>query len=297
MIKYIIILSIELLMLTILYIIFYNLLKSSKNIKFRIESSNQNILFKKVSDIVNVMYIKNLLKTSNKYVTPINIIFISIIFFLISFVLIYSFLKVFIAAIIFSLPFLILPYISLKILIRFEKSKIKRQLPVFVVNLKGHITNENNIILAIKQTTIEEPLKKYILKFLISVERGMNINDAFEFLKNEVNVKEFSNLIEAFKICYLNGGNFVAILDKFLLRINKQLIQEEKEKEKSLSSIITLMVMMLLNVFLIITYVYGSKENINIIKETLSGRLILDINAICCVMCLLFLYKMYKMED
>lgn len=297
MLKYIIVIIIELLIFAILYTIIYSLIIYGRNIKFQIKNTEQNMLFKKVVDVINVMYVKKLIKKSNKYISPLSLIFISLLIFLICFILVYSFLKVFIASVILSIPSLIFPYIILKLIIQYEKKKIKKLLPVYVINLKGHIASENNIILAIKQTRVEEPLNKYIIKFLLSVERGINIYDSFEMLKEEVAVSEFNNLIEAFKICYSSGGNFVTILEKYSSHINKQLVEEEKEKEKSLSSIITLIVMLILNIFLVVSYVYGNIEYANIIKENFVGRLILDVNAVSCVLCLFFLFKMYKMEE
>lgn len=254
-------------------------------------------IFSKIGENISQLKNRNLKNKTLKIITPLNVVIVSVICFLLAFVLIYSFLRLFVSSVIISIPFAFVPYTLLKLKIGQEKDKIKRLLPMYAINLKGHISTENNIILAIKRTKVEEPLYKYISKFIVNVERGMNITDAFNILKNDVDVPEFTELISAFQVCYQNGGKFVNILDVFSKQVSSLLMIEEKEREKNFSSAITLVVMLGLNVFLVVSYVFGNNEFASIIRESFAGHIVMDINAISCVLCIYFLFKMYKLEE
>jgi len=254
-------------------------------------------VFSKIGENIFEVKKRSINIKSLKYVTPVSIVIISVCCFVIAFIIVYSFLRLFVSSVIISIPFAFIPYLLLRFRVQQEKEKIKRLLPIYAINLKGHISSENNIILAIKRTKVEEPLYKYISKFIINVERGMNISDSFNILKRDVDISEFTELISAFQVCYQNGGKFVNILDVFSKQVSQVLMLEEKEKDKTMSSVITLVVMVALNILLVVSYVFGNKEFASIIRESITGHIIMDINAISCVLCCYFLFKMYKMEE
>lgn len=254
-------------------------------------------IFSKIGDNISQLKNRNSKINTFKIITPLGIVVMSVICFLLAFILIYSFLRLFVSSVIISIPFAFIPYTLIKLKIEQEKNKIKRLLPIYAINLKGHMSSENNIILGIKRTKVEEPLYKHMSKFIVNIERGMNITEAFNVLRNEVDVLEFSDLISAFQVCYQNGGKFVNVLDVFSKQMSNLLILQEKEKEKNLSSIITLMVMLGLNIFLVVSYVFGNIEFARIIRESFTGHIVMDINAISCVLCIYFLFKMYKLEE
>ena len=107
---------------------------------------------------------------------------------------------------------------------------------------------------------------------------------------------EFTDLISAFQVCYQNGGKFASILEVYSKQMSSALMLEEREKEKSMSSIITLCVMLALNIFLVISYVFGNKEFAGIIRESISGHIVMDFNAISSIVCVYLLFRMYKLE-
>lgn len=254
-------------------------------------------IFSKIGDNISQLKNRNSKINTFKIITPLGIVVMSVICFLLAFILIYSYLRLFVSSVIISIPFAFVPYTILRLKIEQEKDKIKMLLPMYAINLKGHISSENNIILAIKRTKVEAPLYKYISKFIVNIERGMNITEAFNILKNEVHVPEFTELISAFQVCYQNGGKFANILDVFSKQVSNSLMLEEKEREKNFSSVITLLVMLGLNIFLVVSYVFGNIEFASIIRESFAGHIVMDINAISCVLCIYFLFKMYKLEE
>lgn len=235
--------------------------------------------------------------TSNKMrINSIKVMTISIIAFLISVLVLYMYIKVLSTSIILSVPFLLSPLILSKILIRRSKEKISKQIPFYTINIKNQMKEENDIIQAIKRARVEEPLAKYIEKFKLNVFSGMNVITAFEKLKNDVAVREFSELIDSFEVCYKNGGEFVKILEKFILMKTKERMLKEETEEKAFSSVITLIVMMLLSVFVIVTFVFANNEYASIIRSTVGGRLILNINAISYMVMSWMITRVYKEE-
>jgi Flp pilus assembly protein TadB len=63
-------------------------------------------------------------------------------------------------------------------------------------------------------------------KFNYKIQRGVNVYEAFESLKKDINIKKIDGFITACQICYKNGGNFENILIQFSSTITKENIQK-----------------------------------------------------------------------
>ena len=177
-----------------------------------------------------------------------------------------------------------------------EKAEILKVLPMYIINLKNHVSEENNIIKAIQATSVEEPLNKYINEFKQNISRGMNVIEAFDLLRESININIINDLINSCATCYLNGGNFVKLLERYLEIITKENRHKEETREKAYSDILTLFVMIMLNIFTIIFFVFGNKEYAIIIRETLLGKIIINFNAISYIFIGYLISKIYK-ED
>lgn len=252
-------------------------------------------LYKKIEGYTNVVLKKQLIKTKYK-ITPVTIFALMIIFFLIAVFLFNILIQIPSTAFILSLPFLLFPIIFIKVAINREKREILRQLPMYIINLKNHVSEENNIIKAIQITNVDEPLSKYIQDFKINVSRGMNVIEAFEILKSELEIKSMDGLIDSCETCYLSGGDFTNVLEQYLNIITKENRDKEETREKAYSDILTLLIMVLLNVFVIVFFVFGNKEYAYIIRETSLGRVILNFNALSYMLIGYLVSKIYK-ED
>lgn len=241
-----------------------------------------------------VVSIKNNKKRKKKVIF---ILFGTIAIYFIVFLIIFSKIKIIFASLMISLPVLLIPYIF------FEVKKIKRnkeivnQLQIYSLNIKNNIKSDNNIILAIKRTKVEGTLKEYITKFVKDIDSGVNIYEAFNKLDVAVGVPKFSELIQTIQICYKSGGQFSNILEIYSSQLSEELLKKEKEKEKALSTVITLTVMIILNIFMLVVYIPQNVESIIAFSGNLLGRVLIDINAITTLLCLYFLYRIYKMEE
>lgn len=268
-----------------------------------------NIFFLIYLLIFNVINILNMNKL--RYFTKVNqkirsvsfgkinsnkIVVISCILALASFGAAYAFLRVIIASAIIAIPAFLLPLVILEIKKINRQNYIRSLLPIYAINLKNQVNRENNIILAMRRTKTDTVLMNYIDLFIKNIDKGLNTYDAFEKLKLNVEVREFSELVDALKMCYMHGGEFGKVLDVYSKQLSEKIVKAEQEKEKSLSSVITLIVMILLNIFLLI-YTLKNADYAKIIRTTVIGRVIIDFDVISCIVCLNFIYKMYKMEE
>lgn len=211
--------------------------------------------------------------------------------------LVFSITKVFFASLIFSTPIICAPYIFLEIKKVKRKKEITNELQSYSLNLKNNIKNDNNIVLAMKRTKTDGILKEYITQFVKEIDNGRNIYEALERLDYSVDVAEFSELIQTIELCYKTGGEFAKILETYSKQISDKIIKKEKEREKSISTVITLAVMIVLNVFMLLVYVPQNPEFMMAFNSNILGRILIDINAITTLLCLYFLYKIYKMEE
>lgn len=256
----------------------------------------QSKVAKAITKTINNLYEKKIISVNKKYLTALKISLVSLILFLISVILIYIYIKVLSTAIILSIPILISPLILSKILIFKNKQRISKQLPFYVVNIKNQMKDENNIIQAIKRAKVEAPLSKYINEFTATVFNGGNVFSAFEKLKKDVNVKDFTELINSFEVCYKNGGDFLKILEKYILMKTKERLYKQEMEEKSFASIVTLLAMNIMNIVVIITFVLANNEYASFIRGSVIGRVILNFNVITYMLSLVTIFRIYKEE-
>lgn len=287
---------IYLILMVVGFVIIYSLLGVFSKIKLDKKIKTDFNIVKKIEDQLLIMTKKRLIPPKLKFITPVFIISLMFVIFIISFSLFYSYLKVISTALILSLPFSISPIIIIRLYINKEKNSINRLLPMYAVNLKNHVSEDNNIIKAIQMTSVEEPLEKYIDKFTSNIKRGLNVIQAFEDLKNEVNIKNFDYLINSCETCYLNGGDFVKVLEQYINITTKENTEKESSKEKAYSDMLTLIIMVILNIFVVVCFVLANKDYAYIIRSTFVGRAILSLNALSYLVIAYLVSKMYKEE-
>lgn len=256
----------------------------------------QTKAYNKLSGYIFMSIKRKLLPSKINILSPAFIFIVMIILFIVSFLIFNSYLKVATTSLILSLPFFISPILVIKILLNREKSNIIKQLPMYVVNIKNHIAEDNNIIGAIQRTIVEEPLKKYVNVFKTNISRGMNVIEAFDLLKEDVNVKSFTAFINSCEVCYLNGGNFNKVLEHYINMITKENVHKEAAKEKAYADILTLIIMTALNVLVIIMFVFTNKEYAEIMRGTFFGRLVLNFNAVSYIVIAYLISRIYKEE-
>ncbi len=270
------------------------------NIKFIKLKMKEDITKSKMANIIDIKlkYLETYISSSKakKYLNSIIVLVVSLLLSIITYFFSIIFIKIFSTSLILSLISFSLPYLIITILVNSNTHKIKTILPSYIVNLKNNVEISNNIINAINITKVEEPLKYSIDRFNLKVSRGINVHQCFDELKKRINIETFSNLIDAFKVCYETGGDYINVLNKYIDIISKENLEKAKLKENSSTTIITLVLMILINIFLLFSVVLGNETYSQTILETTAGHFILNFEIISYLVVLYFVYKVYKME-
>ena len=263
-------------------------------IKFK--ASKLPYKFKKVNNIILEIKKRQILSKYMSGLNTENLLIISLILFYLIYLFFNKVYDSILLATIQSLPILLLPYVILSVLIHNEKYKIIKTLPNFCINVKNQLAKNTNIVLAIKNTRVLSPLKKYIDQFLVNINNSMEVNVAFSNLKKQVEVNEFSQLISLFQICYQNGGDFINILEKYTKFELNKIAYKEKEKQNAQSSILILVIMVIMSFFILIFFVMQEIEYKQIILNSFLGNIILVINVLSYIFCFWVVFKIYRME-
>ncbi len=272
-----------------------------KNIVFDLRSEAMYKI-KELSYIKKLSYILNeaniCLKIKNvNIISTITILFLSTVAFIATFILTYKYLNMFISSIILSSFAFFLPYYIIKYFSYCKKNKIIKMFPNYIISLKSYTDVNNDIIEAFKRVNVEEPLNTYIERFNISLQKGVKIYDAFETLKRNINIKKINQFITLLQFCYIYGGNFGNLLDKFSKIQMKTNLQRETEKQKIFSSKLVLIVLIILNMYILFGFILTNNEYYDILVKTFIGNLILNINLLSYIFIFYMYTKLNSMED
>ena len=219
---------------------------------------------------------------------------ISVILFITSYIISYNYLKLYITSFLIACIFSTIPYIVLKILVKNRKNKILELYPSYLVNLKTYTRVDNNIINAMSKVTVNKPLKKYIEIFNISNKNGVGVFESFEVLKKNINIDKISNFLTLLEHCTLSGGDVTKILDKYAKMQMKINLRDEKEKQSIFTSKLSLVILVVMNLYILFGFILSNTDNYTLITTTLVGQIILNINIISLV---LIGYLYYKISE
>ena len=283
--------------LLIVYILTYYV---ASNIKFvNLYLKEKTLKLKVTKNIRDKLKILSRYSSSSKVLKRVNalmIIFLSVVFSLLIYFICIFLVKTFTTSLLLALIALLVPYFVIDIILQRKVGKIKTILPSYIVNLKSNIEVNNNIIKSISITKVEEPLKHSIDIFNTKVSRGINVYECFDELKQNVNIENFMSLIDAFKVCYANGGDYTSVLNKYIDITSKENMEKAKLRENSNSTIITLILMIVINIFLMFSVILQNNEYSKVILETVPGHIIINFGIISYSIVAFFVYRIYKME-
>ena len=234
---------------------------------------------------------------SNKIFDSIKILILSVVCLLVSYSLFILIIKIKSTCVILSIISFFIPYLLINVCVNNKIRKIKDILPSYIVNLKNNIEVSNNILDAIRVTKVQEPLSYSISKFNFRIQNGVNVNQCFYELKKEINIVTFHSLIDAFKVCYENGGDFNDILTRYIDIVSKENLEKAKLKENSSATIITLVIMIAINVLLLFSSILTNAEYRETILRTTMGHVIINFSILSYVLVGFFVYKIFKMEE
>lgn len=280
----------------ILYIFYYK----RKNQKYKIALKYGFILDKiKKSKYFNKLdyYIYELNKIDAKkykvYTKTVILIFSSICS-IISYILSYYIFDIHSTALLISIISFFIPYFVICHIYILKKQKIVENFPMYILTLKNYVYSTNDIIIAFRRANIPDYLSMYINKFNVSIEKGISVVQAFEELKNDINIGIISDFLSSLLTCHLNGGNVCVLLNKYAEIITKINLKNEKTKQENLSSILVFIILVFVNFFLLFTFVYGNAKYKEIMTTNLIGKTIINFNILSYIIIFMLYRKISK---
>lgn len=291
---------ISLVSISIIYILIFLLIENI-NSKRYIEKIKSINLKEKISSISKIQKIKlNFIESCkisyNKVISPSIVVILSLFLSIVSFFIFYKLLNIYSSSIIVAIYAFFIPIIVLKYVKSHNKEKLFKEFPIYLSSLKNYTKTQNDIISAFKNCNSTREIKPYIDNFLYQVENGIKVYDAFEDMKLSINIDKISEFITLLEYCYLNGGNFTSLIDKYagiLMKINTQ---NEEQKEKELSTKIVLVVLIAIDVYMLFGFVYSNVLYKDIMVNTFLGNLIVNLNILSYFIMFLVFSKFKKME-
>lgn len=262
------------------------LVENEKYIQKMVYRKNKKYINEKynIFDKIYGLLIKTGLTENNMlwWLIPETIILFCFILLLLSYCILINILKLKIATLIFSLSISFIPIFALLVFADVYEEKLEKNLITYIIQLKNQVRTYNDIILAFKNTAryAGKPLEIYIKIFVFEVNNGINISQAFENLRNKVNVDRFKQLIINLESCYINGGSFYDLLEKtqkIFLKVYKERVNRN---EQTMSARIVLIILIFMSLFVYFSFINSNSVNYNIMVNDIIGRIIIYWNFI-----------------
>lgn len=276
-----------------------NKAKNKNKIKIRLKKLKVKIFklnyIKRMQKLLND--IEDLKSFKFKFLNSISLFIISVFIAIIAFIYLFKKYNLFIFSALNSVIFIILPIILLEIINLKFKNNLKSSFSLYIISLQSFAKSSNDVIMALNNTKALKPLDRYINEFLKLVNIGFNINKAFEELIRKINSKEVAKFFYLLNLCYINGGNLNEVISKY----NSYYTNVEKIKkiqsEKRNSYILTMIFILILNIFLVFFVVLGNESYKSIILASIIGKVIIDINSLVYILISILVIKIIRMEE
>lgn len=222
---------------------------------------------------------------------------ISFLLFVFSTIFFIKTIQIYSSSLIISIIISMLPFFIIKILYLQKKQKIMEVFPTYIINLKNYTQTNNDIIVAIKKTIPPSIIEKYIKQFNNMIQNGVSICDAFDIISDKIDIKKIKDFFTSCEYCYIHGGDFNKLLDKYAKILNKINMQKEQEEQNNFSTKIVMVIMIIINLYMIFGFCFSNEEYKSIIVNSFVGRMLVNMNLISYVFIFIFINKLNELED
>lgn len=227
----------------------------------------------------------------------VSLIFISLVIFIISNIFFINKIKIFSSSLIISIILSFIPYAIIKNIYIRKRQKIIEIFPTYIINLKNYTQTSNDIIIAMKNTVPPDIIEPYIKNFNNLIRNGVSASDAFDRLSNKINIKRIREFFISCGYCYINGGNFNRLLEKYAKALNTVNMQREKENQENFSTKIVMVIIIFINLYMVFGFCFSNEQYKQIIINSFVGRSLINMNLISYVIIFLFSNKLEEMGD
>lgn len=230
-------------------------------------------------------YIEKLIQKSNiRIYVPYSVwthIFICFVFFFLGVIFMEQYMNI-VVSVIFGFGLCTIPFLLLKIITDVLSYKIKRISVDFLIILKNFfVSSKNNDIFdCFKRASeyISDPLKTYINIMIYEHEHKISPIQCLENFKEKIEVSELKLFVENLKICYIHGGDIVALIDTFIEEIGKQ--NDDEDEESTEDSMLNIGLYFLLLINFAVMYVLMNSAYRQSILEPIWGQIVFSLDII-----------------
>lgn len=175
----------------------------------------------------------------------------------------------------FAIVMLLIPYALLQLIADYTGMKEKKHAIDFLIILKNFFrAGKNDIFDAFEKAAkyISQPLKSHIELMIYEYNHKINAVTCLKNFKQKLSTSELQLYIENLEICYVQGGDIVALTDTFINELSN--LDEDDDKQDTEDRILNygLYILLALN-FTILSWIIGSVYKKQIL-DSLWGQMV-----------------------
>lgn len=229
-------------------------------------------------------------------INPISIVVAGLLCVYFAYIIAFNFFGIILLSFIISIPFFYLPFAILIIIAEHKEKKIEKIFINFLLQLKNYTKINNDIVTALKEVKVTEPLNGQIKRFLIELSSGIKFEKAIENWKEKISISQVKMFLTNIEHCYLYGGNFSELIDKSYIIISDIQNEKVRRQEETKSARIVLFILIALDVLVYVSYIKSNAQNYSIMIKSVLGNMILYWNFISIWILVLLANKVKKLD-
>ncbi|WP_422445300.1 type II secretion system F family protein [Thermoanaerobacterium sp. DL9XJH110] len=202
------------------------------------------------------------------------------------------------AALMYAAATIYVPFAVLSFMTVLNQRKIKGMYLNFLNTFSGFFNIEGNMVNSIKSAAeyVGEPLRSILRRHVTVYERSMKSMEEFlDGIMSEISDREFRKFFKFAGLHAKYGGNFQKALAKLREQGEKLAGAESQKGAGAAVSTMIILVMIVINLMMIVN-ISGDTEAVYILKNTLTGQMILVSNAAAIIFALFMIKNINALD-
>lgn len=194
----------------------------------------------------------------------------------------YLLFKIKSVAFILAIPFIFFCFALIEYLANRKQDKLEEIMNDFFIQFRGEIKVNNDVVSAFKKikNTCLPPFDEYINRMMIEINAGEIPEEALKRFADKIDIEKFSLYINNLKYCSVYGGNVEKLTSETQKMIEDLLKQKKKRKKETNSVCMSLYMLIGLDLLIYFNFIANNHNYINMMRNTLVGNTIVNINFI-----------------
>ncbi|MBQ7667958.1 MAG: hypothetical protein IJS47_01355 [Clostridia bacterium] len=186
-------------------------------------------------------------------------------------------------ALIIALPEVFTMFFIIFMLATRKQEKLETVMNDFFIQLKGALKVNSDITEGLKriQDSCISPFKEYIKVYLNEVSSGELPEIALYNLAKKVDVERFTLFVNNLRYCSVYGGDVENLTHETQKMISDILVQKKKRIKETKSICFVLYCLIFIDIIIYFNFATSNIEYLNLMRDTATGNLIVNMNFIC----------------